>query len=57
MSASNYYEVINTKMYISHCCMCQEIKSKNYPRARIKELLVPAHHFLKQSIRYVSFYS
>lgn len=39
MSANNYYEVINTKMYISHCCMCQETKSKNYPRVKMKELL------------------
>lgn len=36
MSANNYYEVINTKIYISHCCMCQEIESKNHPRAKIK---------------------
>ena len=36
MSANIYYEVINTKMYISHCCMCQQIQSKNYPRVKMQ---------------------
>lgn len=54
MSANNYYEVINTKMYVSHCCMCQEIQSKNYPRVKMK---VRATGLLITSIRYVSFYS